>query len=813
MSTHQLPRFRLSRRALLGGMGAASALAVASVCMPTESAADSPDSDFGRIRDQWRATLVGRYDASDPVIATYVRAAAAAARPLWTTMEKSADRSYLWRDLDSSTVSAVQRNNIGQLRTLALALKSPGSSLAGDPRLKADLISAMDWFLAKKYTSSGEPYDNWWDWEIGIPLALNDFCVLLYDDLEPSQIRAAASAISHFAPDPTKTGGQPSTGANRNWACAIAILRGALSRDADVIDDAKSAIRAIFPYSSTGDNFYSDGGFVQHESFAYTGGYGLSLVQYLTYSMVATSGTRWRFNPMQLARAFDWTQLNFRPWIYAGALMDMNRGRNISRFYETDHRTGRLAVATLLQLAAVMPGEYARTIRSQCKGWIVADRYQPFFLFDPIPIEQVRLSSIAAGRKLMADASIRAARESTSSVVATSMARAVHRRPGFAYAVAMDTATIKPYESANQENLQGWYTGEGGVYLYLPNQVGHWADAYWPTADKYRVPGTTVSTRRLKPGEARATENTWAGGAVLDGATALGMSLNSPTLRGRKSWLCIGDLIVCLGAGITGSDGHHVETVIEQRNTGEFGKVAPVVDGDTVLRSPTSNPMTASPSWVWIPGTGGYVFPAGGRVHVMRNDRCGRWTEMDTRGVYDDSTLYRRRFITLWFDHGVDPVESSYAYFQLPGAARARTANLFYSGAVRILANTSRVQAVTMPAGGATVVNFWSPGALPRQEIQVDRPASVVLTHRGNEFAVGLSDPTGQQKGSSTLRLGRAAARLLSADPGVTVLASRPTTVLRFDVAGAGGKTLVARFKPGSPPAVGPGPGLPETGV
>ena len=796
-----------------------SALALTAALVPAGRAIAASSSDFARIRDQWRDTLIGDYDLSDAVIQKYVADSAAAAQPFWTSMDTSPGRTYLWSDLDSSKTSAVQRNNIGRLRTLALALKSPGSSLAGNAQLKSDLLSALDWFLTNKYGLSVHSYDNWWDWQIGIPLALADFCVLMYDDLSSAQIATAMNAIAHYEPDPTKTGGSTSTGANRNWTCANAILRGALSEDAAVIDNAKSAIATIFPYSTSGDGFYTDGGFIQHTFFAYTGGYGVSLLQYLTYSIVATNGTPWAFNDAQLSEVFDWTQNNFRPWMYAGALMDMNRGRGLSRFYETDHRIGRLTTATLLQLADALPAKQALTLRSQCKGWILADSYQPFFAFDPVPIEQVRLSSIVAGREVLTENGIAAGAESTTSIVSPSIARAVHRGSGFAFAVAMDTRAIKPFETANQENLQGWYTGEGAVYMYLPNQLGHWPNEYWPTADKYRIPGVTNTSRALTPGKSRSTDNTWAGGALLDGNTAIGMPLVFSILKARKSWFGIGDVVVCLGAGITSTDPGAIQTTIEQRNIGPNGRTIPVIDGEQALTTPSSTPTTLTPGWAWIPNACGYVFPGNQTINGMRNDRTGKWTDMDHRGVYDDDTLYSRRFITLWFDHGVKPTDASYAYIQMPGASQEATQAMSDAPDVTIVANTEQVQAVirSMPdaAGTAarqsaagdtvTMANFWSADAPKTAGVQVDAPASVVVSRTNGALAVAVSDPTQRLSDPITVTIQGPVGDVLSADPNVTVKATSPNLVLSVAVESSAGKSFIARFDAVTTPTPGSG--------
>lgn len=782
----------VSRRNLLRG----AALAPAALGLTAPAAARAaPADDFDVVRLQWLGTLVAS-GADDPVVAQYVRDSAAVAAELWRTLNTSSSRSYLWADLDSNTIPAVQRNNIGRLRQLALALKIPGSALSGDAGLKADLISAFDWFLAHKYGVT-PIYGGWWDWQIGIPLALNDFCVLMYDDLSTDQIATAMAAIARYEPDPHVIGSGKATSANLNWTSAVTLMRGALSRDAATLNLAKSAWSGMFPYSSDGDGFYTDGGFIQHVHYSYNGSYGVSLLQYLTYGMVATRGTKWAFSSEAIDRVIRWVQDNCRPWMYDGAFMDMTRGRALSRFYETDHRIGRLTTATLLQLAQALPEEPARALRSQVKAYLTNDTFQPFFVYDPIPIEQVRVPSVVEARKVLADDSIPVEGELVTTRVATSMARAVHRRPDFAYAIAMDRHAIYSFETANKENRQGWYTGEGAVYVYLPDQVGHWGDMYWPTADKYRIPGITRDLRTLPQGVTRYTFNDWAGGAVLDDRAAVGMQLNpkGQTLRGNKSWFCMDDAVVCLGAGISSTDGYGVETVVENRNIGVSGAARLTVDGRELDPGTDAASTRRRVGWAHLDKVGGYVFPGRTDVDILREDRSGRWTDMDLRGVYEDPTLYTRRFVTLWIDHGTDPADARYAYVQLPAASRAETERFARRGVVEVLANTPAVQAATRRDLGLTMANVWAPGTPAVGGISVDRTASVVVSNWRGVLSVAVCDPTQLLTGNVTVTVAVPARAHIGGDAQMRAVSHGKSVSLTVDMTDSKGRSYVARFR------------------
>lgn len=812
---------RISRRAVIGGASAALGLSATEALARPWSARAATTSDFDLLRTQWRTTLTTDFDTDDTTLAKYAQAQASSAAQFWrgdTPLNTASDRTYLWADQASPTMSATVTTTATRLRQLALALNTPGSTLSSNADLKSDLVSAFSWYLANMYDGKAD-FDNWWDWQIGAPQALNDFVVLMYDDLPASDVATAMDHVKHYLPDPTKTGGATSTGANRNWACAITMVRGALSKDQPTIDTARKSLDVIFSYSSSGDGIYRDGGFVQHVHYAYTAGYGLSMLQVLTTIMVSAQQTPWDFSQSQVAEVFDWTQDNFTPWIYGGGVMDMNHGRGISRFYETDRRLGRLALGVLLQLVQVFPQAGASQLRSQLKGWLTAynsytrkgstpgEEQADWFTYDPVPIQQVTLPSVVLGRQLMSDRRTPTGAESTRTVVSTSMARAVHRRPGFAMGFAMETSAIYPYECANGENRMGWYQGEGAVYLFLPNHLGHWADEWWPTANKCRIPGTTVvkKTPEIGKGVRSTVTNTWAGGALLDGRAALGMGLSFKTqpLRARKSWFCIDDAVVCLGAGITSTDGNGIETIIEQRSTGAQGTTVPIVDGRT-FSTIGSEPTQFTPRWAYLPDTSGYLFPqAGTRVQAIREDRTGHWTDMDNRGGYDDKTTYSRRFVTMWFDHGVDPTDAEYAYIQLPGASQSAVAAAAADMAgVEIVANTADVQAVTRRGKGlgfVTMANFWSGSAAPTGVgVQASQPCSVVLTLEGDLLSIAVSDPTQRLTEAVELAVdGRVLRRdpRRPGDPEVTVVDTEPKLRISVPVAGTAGRSLVARFR------------------
>lgn len=146
------------------------------------------------------------------------------------------------------------------------------------------------------------------------------------------------------------------------------------------------------------------------------------------------------------------------------------------------------------------------------------------------------------------------------------MGRAVHRRNGWCFAISMCSGRVSRYESINGENLKGFHTGAGMIYLY-DDDATQYTDNFWPTVDPYRLAGTTVDHKPIADAGGRADPTTtWAGGAVLDRKyLAAGMALQAAEtdLAGKKSWFCFDEYVVCAGVGITATSGYRVETVLE----------------------------------------------------------------------------------------------------------------------------------------------------------------------------------------------------------------------------------------------------------
>jgi hyaluronate lyase len=266
---------------------------------------------------------------------------------------------------------------------------------------------------------------------------------------------------------------------------------------------------------------------------------------------------------------------------------------------------------------------------------------------------------------------------------------------------------------------------------------------------------------------------------------AVGQHLNGfgSTLEAFKSWFFLDDAVVCLGAGITATDGVPVETIVDNRRTG-----APLTVGGA--------------DWLHLEGHGGYVLPGGAPLRTLREERTG--------GAGDgDADPVTRRYTTLWLDHGVDPVSAGYVYLLLPGAdlagTRARAAD---PGWVRVIANTARWQGIRVPSLGLTAVNFWIGGAAG--DLAASAPCAVLVRENGDGTAtLTVADPR-RDLDALTVTWDRPVAEVLHAPPLLAGAETGGRLVLAFgrlaDQEG-GSRTVTVRLgRRGVWPQARPGP-------
>lgn len=284
---------------------------------------------YDALRLRYRERLTGYdpstpYDLSDSPIQSYIERLDQAAESYWQSMNQT---THVWDDLaDSSAECSADVTLIyRRLETLARSWATYGSGYYQDTQLLNDVIAGLDWLYENRYNEDTSPYDNWWDWEIGIPLRLNDTVVLLYDALTSEQIDSYMRAIDHFTPNVNMTG------ANRVWKSKVVTLRGIIGKQPEKIQAGSDGLNEVFSYVTSGEGFYRDGSFIQHDRFPYAGDYGTDLPYNISDVLWIISGSPWDNTSPERDNVYEWVVDTFDPVWFKGPVLESVRGRTISR--------------------------------------------------------------------------------------------------------------------------------------------------------------------------------------------------------------------------------------------------------------------------------------------------------------------------------------------------------------------------------------------------------------------------------------------------------------------------------------------------
>lgn len=802
-------------------------------CAPTQSISTRPatsspnpnapvtNTDFDLQKDRWRSILVPATPGTDSYSKDKLQQIDKAAQKQWDTINKAPDRSKLWNDLAAPAENDVTiPGNYNRILMMALAYQTPGSALYHNQELKKVILDALDWIYANYYNLTIKETGNWWSWEIGGPKALTHIMLLMEKDLSAQQIKNFTDVVFRFVSDPkvkASTGKSMETGANLMDKVIIFNQAALLARDEVKVKRAVEATSELFTYVTKGVGYYDDGSYIDHGVIAYTAGYGIVLLWNMARYLYVSQSSRWPVTDPNVGNVYRWAYESYEPTLYRGRILDFTAGRSISRGADSDLNRAVDVTTALLYLGHNAPAADAARLKSLAKYMIETDSSKTFY-------QKASLPALSLANRTLADVTSRG--DVTFHKQFPGMDRVVHSRDGWMFAIAGSSNRVSNFETINEENLRGWYTGNGTVYFYNATSPNFSSD-FWPTVDPYRLPGTTESSEATFPRSAVSvfgnfqylSPRTWVGGAQVGDFGSFGMDFKEDgnrqtqgalkpdsTVSAKKSYFMFDNEIVMLGAGINATAGEGVQTTVENRQLGETNQTITVNGGAYKGGEQTAQAVQT----LHISDVGGYVFLAPQPVNLKQEVRTGQWRDINastaaggtgwTRpdGV-TPTTPVKKPYLTAWIDHGVNTVNGSYAYVQLPNATAAQTQAYQQNPDVTIIANTPDLQAVRENKLGITAGNFFAAG-VAGGAVKVSAPAAVMVREQGGTLSLGLSDPT-QQQTELTLEYQRPVTAVVSSNPAITVLQITPTLKLKVNLTDLRGKTvnLQATFNPAAP--------------
>jgi hyaluronate lyase len=832
----------LSRRRLLSFVPAATLLtavnpapaSAARLPAPT-SAADAADAGPEQLLANLAGIFTGTAESNArPEVAAKLTALDQTARTWLAAMDR-AGAAEAFAGLPLGTSDPNLSASYQHLYEIALAVRRPGpaSDLQGNAAVRAKVLDKLTWLHANYYGDQAKGYyGNWFTWEIGISGFVGKTLALLDAprDLVTTYVASMDAYLRNGTNGDVNLDSRFHTGANLADITTNRVVQGALlgddARIRKALQDQFTVFATIDPYDlrhGVTDGYYADGSFIQHSSVAYTGSYGKGLLSRVVQTVKLLDGTAYATSDDLVKVVQGWVETGFAPLIFEGWMMEIVKGRAVSR-----PGTGYDDVAVVIE-AVVDLADYASTadaarLRSYVK-FTARPTLNPNSFVSPV--------SVARLAEIIADPAVVAAdlNPAASSVAFNAMDKNVHRRPGYAFALARNSERISKYEYMSGENLLPWFQGDGAHYLYLAgqDQTQAYGVDYFTTVSPYGLAGVTAPveprksipelygtayydnpTHPLNFTASSESQNTYvyfptgtnrhSGGATLDAFGAVGWVQSDDyayaqraklpddfvvyrNASATKSWFLLDDQIVVLAAGV--GDAHRAATTtVDARPSVDPAAV------EGVLRNGRRWTGAGAADLRWLHYSNGaqsvgYYFHAGTRARVgldqvTRSRRVVRTSNPDT--------AVTRNVFSLTLDHAAGAL-TSHAYSLLPNATRTQLAT---HRPPRILTNTTRAQAIQ--AANLTAANTFSPGPHLLPGLIIDGPASALIRTQGRQLTIAVSDPT-FARSTITLTIPARWLTLTTANPAVRVSHTLLGTRLTLTTHHEHGATVTAELR------------------
>lgn len=734
------------------------------------------------IRLRWKEDLVGNssLDTSNATISKKIISYTNNTDKLVAKLNMDPNAQWLWEDLkDYKQNPARITSMFNNLVTMSMAYSLPNNKYYKNEDLKNKTIYSLDWINKNAYNENIDQYGNWWDWMIGIPARLNNIVVLMYDDLTEEQVKNYMNAIQKFLPS-IEPGSKYHTGANLADVCMNKLLQGVNENDPEKIKEASEDIVGVFDYVTSGDGFYKDGSYLQHGMVAYTGSYGNVLIEKISNIMFLLEKTPWSIKSESKDNVYKWIFESFNPIIYKGYVMDMVRGRAISRYNANGYLQASGIIEGMIKIGMISDGDKASEINALVKKWATEAKSVLDFgaRFKSINV-------IGEFYGIMNNDNIKPLEEGDKHYALNSMDKTVHKRENFALGISRSSSRISKYEFMNKENLTPWFQGDGMTYLFN-NDLNQFSGNFWATVDPYRMPGTTVDTRKrepkeilpgLDPGASQQNEiyyelgkSNWSGGSKLGAYGVAGMEIDNKydSLKAKKSWFMFDDEIVALGSGITNPEDFETETIVENRKIKSDGSNKFIVDGKERVSKLKEKDKVDNAKWAYLEGNVsgsniGYYFPEGANINLIKDEREGNWINVNSSKPEADKVV-KDNYLTMYIDHGKAIKDQKYSYVLLPNKTEDKVKEYSENPNVEIIQNDDVAHSVKHKKLNIEAANFWKEGKNTAGNITSTGKSSIIIKeNKDNTLSIAVSDPTFLEKNLS-IEINKPAMEVIKSD-------------------------------------------------
>ena len=721
--------------------------------------------DCRKIINKWQEFLIGlpnsdsQIKMTDEEIKKVVSFNEKNADGYYSDINLSKDRKSIFKSFENMKSGVDVLKQYDGLVKIVKAYSTPGTKYYKKEEIKTQVIDALDWLYDNAYHENLPELGNWWQWEIGIPKKLNEILAIMYDEvpkdkkikyLKASQYFQPYAKWSAFSPSASYSSAphkRISTGGNRIDTSLICFIRGVLMEDRTQILDGLNSVAEVGKIVTEKDGFYKDGSFVQHDNVAYNGTYATVLFDGLGMILELIDGTEFKIESPEINNIYDSILKGYSYLMINGGVNDSVSGRSISRDNSSEIERGRDLVSSITLLSSKAPKEYRNDLYSMIKKIVLDNNFYSVIKKESKP----KIKNIL--ENIMADENIKPLKVEGTKIFGA-MDRAVYTNSKEGKVVlSMHSNRIANYETMNEENLKGWYTGDGMTYIYGKDSSSF--VEFWPTADMYHLSGVTNSINKMenKAGERRekptVSPKKFVGGVETGDVAFVGMdfiSWNNKTTA-KKSWLMIDGAVLALGSNITSTDGE-IHTTIDNRIL-KKGKI--YIDGKELNKNSTiKDPKNISINFNEnYPNENiGYKIINSPELNINFTENKGSWKNIG--GTLDTEIV--KQYFSVYLNHGKDPKDETYAYVILPMFSKEEVEN-YDTSRFKIEKLDDKAHIVRDAKTDIVAINFWNAGENEFEGIKTKYPLSIIKDEKDGTLKLYVSDPTQAQNENVSLEI------------------------------------------------------------
>lgn len=656
---------------------------------------------FAQALQFWKESLIGSeyYDPQNPHMIQVQQAKDSEIKSFRKNLDLSAPGTMLWSDLKDGHREYRFMHSFYRLDKMAQAHENPASTYYKNKELLEEILASLTYLNKNHYYKEGPNFGNWWCYEIGSPLAINNILTCLYQDVPETLRLSLLDAIRYYVPDPfymvTHFGFGPirCQGGNQVDIAKVCLVTSLLSEDEAGVLSAWQALQSVFTLVTDGNGFYPDYSYIDHGNVAYPGGYGAVFLEGLSQVLPLTSFIGLNLKKQEQNLLYEWILQSFLPFIVKGELMDMIRGRSATRKAFEPHVAGVDILLSILRLTYLT--QFSSEAKTELKKILKYQLSEEKFL--DITSLAKDYHTLYLVKALKDDSNVPLEKPTSFAYWYPAMVKFVAHsaRYDFTLGVSLHAPNIQNYESINTENKKGWYTSDGMTYIYN-GDLGHYSEDFQPTIDPKRRPGTTVlqEDRPDSWGQTVLSRN-FSFGRVDDRQNVV-MAMDfvnaDRSLSAHKAWFYFQDKLLCLGAGIQKlrpSD-RPVETVVLNRKiSGKSfvltinGQNLDIKEGETkILTIEDHLFLSVGPKSHPPKNTFGISFYEPTSIYVKLDRRQANWQDINDM---EKNLSAENLFLTIWIEHDAD--KTSYAYGIYPNRTYVGFLDEIKEGALEVREN------------------------------------------------------------------------------------------------------------------------------